>query len=76
MKFVSLLQDAKDGVLDLKVVSETAVAGSVLVCVGCFQGEWTGATFQTAVCEQRGVRHIWSRSGALICLTGALASRH
>lgn len=46
MKFVSLLQDAKDGVLDLKVVSETAVAGSVLVCVGCFQGEWTGATFQ------------------------------
>lgn len=32
MKFVSLLQQAKDGVLDLKVVSETAWA--VVLCTG------------------------------------------
>lgn len=34
MKFVSLLQQAEDGVLDLKVVSETAN----VVGLGCFLG--------------------------------------
>ena len=33
MKFVSLLQEAKDGVLDLKVVSETESMGSALLFV-------------------------------------------
>lgn len=36
MKFVSLLQEAKDGVLDLKVVSETTSTGSVLMSEGCY----------------------------------------
>lgn len=36
MKFVSLLQQAKDGVLDLKVVSETAWA--VVLHAGVFLG--------------------------------------
>lgn len=36
MKFVSLLQQAKDGVLDLKVVSETAWA--VVLYAGVFWG--------------------------------------
>lgn len=35
IKFVSLLQEAKDGVLDLKVVSKTETTGFV----GCFGGE-------------------------------------
>lgn len=50
MKFVSLLQEAKDGVLDLKVVSETATAGLLLLFLGCF-GERlinSGGTIQTA----------------------------
>lgn len=34
MKFVRLLQQAEDGVLDLKVVSETAP----IVGLGCFLG--------------------------------------
>lgn len=52
MKFVSLLQEAKDGVLDLKVVSETATAGSVLLFLGCCGGgssrSFCSATFQAA----------------------------
>lgn len=70
MKFVSLLQEAKDGVLDLKVVSET---GSVALFVGCiFVVVKVGsATFQTAAVNKGLVSH--RRSGALICLTGGRA---
>lgn len=40
MKFVSLLQEAKDGVLDLKVVSETERrAGSGWLFLCCFRGD-------------------------------------
>lgn len=75
MKFVSLLQEAKDGVLDLKVVSETGRVTRLRVVVsGMFWGELVGVLqchWGTKGCQsQRG------QSGALICLTGGLASRH
>lgn len=74
MKFVSLLQEAKDGVLDLKVVSKTARAGWVLwVVLGCINRCSSGTPSRR---EQRAVSHKRGRSGALICRTGGLASRH
>ncbi|KAF3698785.1 Transcription factor E2F4 [Channa argus] len=76
MKFVSLLQEAKDGVLDLKVVSETATAGSVLLFVGGCEGGYLvfWGHRPDSRCEQRPVSHKWGQSGALICSTGALLS--
>lgn len=60
MKFVSLLQEAKDGVLDLKVVS-----GSV----SRFGGGWSNFVQRDlpgSRCEQRAVSQTWGQSGAMI----------
>lgn len=74
MKFVSLLQEAKDGVLDLKVVSKTAMAAPVFFClrvVFFFVEEWVRsrclctATFRG---EQKDVSPKQGPSGVLICL--------
>lgn len=72
MKFVSLLQQAEDGVLDLKVVSGTATS----VGFGCFFFFFNGVLSShppDSRCEQKAVSHKCTQSGALICGTGGLA---
>lgn len=75
IKFVSLLQEAKDGVLDLKVVSKTETTGFV----GCFGGSIKWCFPLTTLIQQmrtKGCRSLRVQSGILICLTGGLTSRH
>lgn len=75
IKFVSLLQEAKDGVLDLKVVSKTETTGFV----GCFGGSIKWCFPLTTLIQQmrtKGCRSLRVQSGILIFLTGGLASRH
>lgn len=78
MKFVSLLQEAKDGVLDLKVVSGTSrVASVVLRVVVWFFGELKvlpGSGGEQRATAQVPVSHKRGRWGAVICLTGGLSA--
>lgn len=69
MKFVSLLQQAEDGVLDLKMVSQTAAAGGFFLL---FHGVLCCHPPDSR-CEQKVVTHKCAPSGALICGTGGLA---
>lgn len=65
IKFVSLLQEAKDGVLDLKVVSKTETTGFV----GCFGGSIKWCFPLTTLIQQmrtKGCRSLRVQSGILI----------
>lgn len=72
MKFVRLLQEAKDGRLDLKEVSGSAWAVSWLTAAVN-----VGVTLQMAALEQRAVTH-WLAGQVhwFAGLTGGQASRH
>lgn len=71
MKFVSLLQRADDGVLDLKVVSHTDPGALLRLLSQDFTVLYHH--FPDSRCEQRAVSPRCAQSGALICGTGGLA---